>query len=192
MEETPTTPDTNFPTFSSEFDHISIPPSSPPFDDNVYNSSSGHALLGDSISDLRFYIDGDGDFELTLDSVDDLYFPSENESFVIPVDATNRKMSGEFTPESVISGDCVLSTSGCCNQESTKDSDCSGTEQSSTQEPENCVSDVSEATIASSSSSPESEKMVVDQKFKVEEGSYDDEEEKRDRRRRYERRIKEH
>ncbi|KFK34907.1 hypothetical protein AALP_AA5G209200 [Arabis alpina] len=120
-------------------------------DDNFYNSISDHALFRNSISDLRLFIDGDEEFELNLDIVDDLYFPSENESFVVPIDTTNR---------SEISSDFVLSTSGCCN----RDSDCSDTTQIS----ENFVFDVSEATIASSS--PESEEMVVDyQKLKVEE-----------------------
>lgn len=70
----------------------SIPPPPPFDDDNFYNSSSDH---GNPISDLRLFIDGDGygDSELTFNTVDDLYFPSENESFVIPVDATNREMS---------------------------------------------------------------------------------------------------
>ncbi|CAH2063955.1 unnamed protein product [Thlaspi arvense] len=156
------------PSFSFEFDSISIPP--PPFCDNLYNYSSDQALLENSISDLRFFIDGDGDLELTFDCVDDLYFPPENESFVIPVDTTNREMSGDFSPVLGISGDCGLSTSGCCSGESPMDSDCSGTGRSlslSTQDSANCVAGVSEATIASSSTSPKSEKVMVDQEFKV-------------------------
>ncbi|CAL9246135.1 unnamed protein product [Arabidopsis halleri] len=123
-------------TFSSEFDSIAIHPS--PFD-NFCNSSSEQ--VGNSISDLRFLIDddvGDGDGQFTIE--EDLYFPSENESFAIPVDA--REMSGDFTPASGISGDCVnedtvknkngvlISTSIYCDRESPRDSDCSGTTQS--------------------------------------------------------------
>ncbi|ESQ44415.1 hypothetical protein EUTSA_v10005827mg [Eutrema salsugineum] len=164
MVEKNHTPDTDpsTPCFSSEFDSIANPP--PPFADNFYNSSSDRALIGKPISDLRFLIDGDGDFELIFDSVDDLYFPSENESFVIPVGATNGEISGDFTPVTRISGDRVL----CCNLESPRDSDCSGTARSlslSSQESANGVSDVSEATIASSVSGI----VAVDQKFKTEE-----------------------
>ncbi|KAG7634663.1 Basic-leucine zipper domain [Arabidopsis suecica] len=117
-------------TFSSDFDYIAIPPS--PFD-NFCNSNSDQ--VRNSISDLRFLIDDD-------DSFDDLYFPSENESFCIPPDATKREMSGDFRPASGISGDCVnedtekntngvlISTSSCYNRESPTDSDFSGTSQS--------------------------------------------------------------
>lgn len=123
-------------TFSSDFDSITIPPSS---FDNFYNSSSDQ--VGNSISGLRFLIDdddGDGDFQFT--SEEDLYFPSENESFAVPVDA--REMSGDFTPASELSGDCVkeetekntngvlISTPIYCDRESPGDSDCSGTTQS--------------------------------------------------------------
>lgn len=123
-------------TFSSDFDSITIPPSS---FDNFCNSSSDQ--VGNSISDLRFLIDdddGDGDFQFT--SEEDLYFPSENESFAVPVDA--REMSGDFTPASELSGDCVkeetekntngvlISTPIYCDRESPGDSDCSGTTQS--------------------------------------------------------------
>ncbi|KAG7561114.1 Basic-leucine zipper domain [Arabidopsis thaliana x Arabidopsis arenosa] len=123
-------------TFSSDFDSITIPPSS---FDNFCNSSSDQ--VGNSISDLRFLIDdddGDGDFQFT--SEEDLYFPSENESFAVPVDA--REMSGGFTPASELSGDCVkeetekntngvlISTPIYCDRESPGDSDCSGTTQS--------------------------------------------------------------
>ncbi|CAE6076454.1 unnamed protein product [Arabidopsis arenosa] len=125
-------------TFSSDFDSITIPPSS---FDNFCNSSSDQ--VGNSISDLRFLIDdddGDGDFQFTLE--DNLYFPSGNESFAIPVDDTNQEMSGDFTPASELSGDCVkeetekntngvlISTPIYCDRESPGDSDCSGTTQS--------------------------------------------------------------
>ncbi|XP_019100370.1 PREDICTED: bZIP transcription factor 49-like [Camelina sativa] len=135
------TPDTYL-SFSSEFDSIAIaispPPPPPPPSDNFCNSSSDQApLLKNSISDLRFYIDDDGDedYELNFeDSFNDLYFPSENESFFV-----DGEMSGDFTPASESSGDFVnehsekdtngvlISTSSCYDRESPKDSDCSVT-----------------------------------------------------------------
>ncbi|CAH8363387.1 unnamed protein product [Eruca vesicaria subsp. sativa] len=54
------------------------------------NSSFDQALLGSSI---------DVDFELTFD---DLYFPSENESFFIPVDATNLEVSGDCSATATV------------------------------------------------------------------------------------------
>ncbi|KFK42323.1 hypothetical protein AALP_AA2G241100 [Arabis alpina] len=124
----------------------------PPFDQFHY-SSSDQTPISEMMSDLGFAIDADGEFELTFDGMDDLYFPAENESFLIPV---NQEQFGDFTPESQgsgISGDCVL-----------KDVDKS-TEPGldlqtplSSQGSDNCGSDVSEAT-----------NVVVDQKVKVEE-----------------------
>ncbi|KAG7574441.1 Basic-leucine zipper domain [Arabidopsis suecica] len=170
-------PNSTFPP-PSDFDSISIPP----FDDHFYHSGSDHTPIGELMSDLGF---PDGEFELTFDGMDDLYFPAENESFLIPVNTSNQEQFGDFTPESEgsgISGDCLvlpkdavksITTSGCINQDS--DDRCSGAERSldlptplSSQGSGNCGSDVSEAT---NESSPKSRNVVVDQKVKVEEAA---------------------
>jgi hypothetical protein len=137
------------------------------------------------MSDLGF---PDGEFELTFDGMDDLYFPAENESFLIPINTSNQEQFGDFTPESEssgISGDCIvpkdadktITTSGCINRESPRDSDdrCSGADHNldlptplSSQGSGNCGSDVSEAT---NESSPKSRNVAVDQKVKVEEAA---------------------
>ncbi|XP_023637892.1 bZIP transcription factor 49 isoform X2 [Capsella rubella] len=166
-------PDTSL-TFSS----IAIPPLS--VVDFCNSTSDRQALLGNSISDL-IENDGDGDFDFTFaDSIGDLYFPSENESFFTPLDATNLELFRGFTPASGISGEddadkndngVLISTSASCDQESPKDSDCSDTTthslSSSTPELVNYVSHILEATNASSSLG--SAQMVIDQKLKVEE-----------------------
>ncbi|VVB02940.1 unnamed protein product [Arabis nemorensis] len=180
-EPPPPAPDPNSTHPLPDFDSISIPPF-----DQFYHPGSDQTPIGEMMSDLEFPIDADGEFELTFDGMDDLYFPAENESFLIPV---NQEQFGDFTPESEgsgISGDCVPkdvdksitrlpSTSGCCNREPPRDSDdrCSGAEPGldlptplSSQGSGNCGSDVSEAT---NESSPKSGNVVVDQKVKVEE-----------------------
>ncbi|XP_010508785.1 PREDICTED: bZIP transcription factor 17 [Camelina sativa] len=160
----------------SDFDSISIPP----FDDHF---GSDQTPIGELMSDLGF---PDGEFELTFDGMDDLYFPAENESFLIPINtSTQEEHFGDFTPESEasgISGDSLLpkddavTISGCCNRESPRDDSddrCSGADRTldlptplSSQGSGNCGSDVSEAT---NESSPKSGNVVVDQKVKVEE-----------------------
>uniref|UniRef100_A0A1J3I877 TGACG-sequence-specific DNA-binding protein TGA-1B n=1 Tax=Noccaea caerulescens TaxID=107243 RepID=A0A1J3I877_NOCCA len=180
----PPAPDPNSTLPPSDFDSISIPPF-----DQFYHSGSDQIPISELMSDLGFPVDGDGEIELTFD---DLYFPGENETFLIPVNASSQEQFGDFTPESEgsgISGDCVVkdaddnsinrlpSTSGCCNRESPRDSDnrFSGAERSSdlptplsSQGSGNCGSDVSEAT---NESSPKSGNVVVDQKVKVEEAA---------------------
>ncbi|KAL1220115.1 bZIP transcription factor 17 [Cardamine amara subsp. amara] len=173
----PPAPDPNSTLPLPDFESISIPP----FDDHFYHSVSDQTPISELMSDLGF---AGGEFELTYDGIDDLYFPDENESFLIPpFNSSNQEQFGDFTPESEgsgISGDSVpkdadKSTSGCCNRESPRGSDdqCSGAERSldlptplSSQGSGNCGSDVSEAT---NESSPKSGNVVVDQKVKVEE-----------------------
>ncbi|CAH2058579.1 unnamed protein product, partial [Thlaspi arvense] len=185
-EEPPPATDPNSTIPPPDFDSISIPPF-----DQFYHPDSDQIPIGELMSDLGFPVDGDGEFELTFDGMDDLYFPAENETFLIPENASNLEQFGDFTPDSEgsgISGDCdpkdavksispSPTTSGCCNRESPRDSDdrCSGAERTldlptplSSQGSGNCGSDVSEAT---NESSPKSGNVVVDQKVKVEEAA---------------------
>ncbi|ESQ52813.1 hypothetical protein EUTSA_v10016317mg [Eutrema salsugineum] len=180
-EEPPPAPDPNSTLAPPDFDSIPIPPF-----DQFYHSGSDQVPIGELMSDLGFPVDADGEFELTFDGMDDLYFPAENETFLIPVNASNQEQFGDFTPESEgsgISGDSLpkgdadKSTSGCCNRDSPRDSGdrCSGADRTldlptplSSQGSGNCGSDVSEAT---NESSPKSVNVVVDQKVKVEEAA---------------------
>ncbi|XP_010554741.1 PREDICTED: bZIP transcription factor 17 [Tarenaya hassleriana] len=174
------------PNCSSEFDSVAIPPF-----DHLFLTGSDQEPVGNLTSDLWISLDGDEEFDLTLDGIDDLYFPAENETFFIPATAaTDREHFGDFTPESEgsgISGDCIpgdedknanylSSSSGCSDRESHRDSGdrCSGEERSlnppspiSSQGSGNCGSGVS---VTMNALSPESETLMVEQKVKVEEG----------------------
>ncbi|XP_010525437.1 PREDICTED: bZIP transcription factor 17 [Tarenaya hassleriana] len=187
MEEPPPATASN-PNFSSEFDSVSIPPF-----DHMFLSGSDQDPVGNLTSDLGFSFDGDDEFELTFDGIDDLYFPAENETFLIPAAAGDQEQFGDFTPESEgsgISGDrvpghednnmhCLSSSSGSSEREIPRDSGdrCSGAERSlNSPSPVssqgsgsgNCASGVS---LTMNAPSPESGTMVVEQKVKVEGGA---------------------
>ncbi|XP_021893340.1 bZIP transcription factor 17-like [Carica papaya] len=105
LTEQPPAPDTNH-TFCSEFDTLPVPPLDP-----LFLPGSDYTTNDNLKADLGFGFEEDGDIELTFDDLDDLYFPSETEPFIIPVSAqakSSQGCSGNFNPESGgfgISGD---------------------------------------------------------------------------------------
>ncbi|GLT95709.1 hypothetical protein SLE2022_133760 [Rubroshorea leprosula] len=117
--------------------------------------------------DLGFPLDDNGDFNLTFDEFDDLYFPLGSENFVIPDSGSPLGNFGDFTTESgssAISGDrgpvdvdkylkCSSPESGSCDRPDSSRVSSQG-------------SGVSDAMNAAS---PDSGNTVVEQKIKVEE-----------------------
>ncbi|CAN6844506.1 unnamed protein product [Brassica oleracea] len=103
-----------------EFDPISTPPFA-----QFHNPSSDQTPIGELMSDLGFPIDAD--FELTFDGMEDLYLPAEDETFLLPDNASNQEQFGDFTSES--------------DDERTSDQPTPLSSQGS----DNCGSDVSEA-----------------------------------------------
>ncbi|KAJ4904016.1 bZIP transcription factor 17 [Raphanus sativus] len=132
----------------SEFDSISIPPF-----DQSHHPTSDQTPIGELMSDLGFPIDPD--FELTFDGMDDLYLPAEDETFLIPDNASSQEHFGDFTPPEESQGSGTSFPDDRCfsgDDERKLDQPTPLSSQGS----DNCCSDVPEG---------------VDQKIKVEEAA---------------------
>ncbi|XP_022746401.1 bZIP transcription factor 17-like [Durio zibethinus] len=136
MAEAPLEPD-----LGSDLESLAIPPM-----DTLYLSS-----------DLGFPFDDNDDLQLTFDDIDQFYFPSDSEHFLIP--------DSSVTPESDV--ERYLNTSSA-ELDSVNGPDYSGNSHSpvSSLGSGNCASAVSEATNVAS---PDSSGNIIDQKINVEE-----------------------
>ncbi|KAJ8770374.1 hypothetical protein K2173_014987 [Erythroxylum novogranatense] len=152
------------PQAEKDFHSLPIPPTDP-----LYFSSQDDPPH-DFLSDLPLFLDDNYDFDITLDDLETLDFPSENEPFV-NLDSSSSPDSGS----SGISGDHVndvgkylnipLPEAGSCNS-GDGSTDFGPTSSQGSRNRGSSGSGVSESM---NPNSPDSSNFAVDQKFKVEE-----------------------
>lgn len=78
---------------SNDFDSLSIPPLDPLYLASQNNNPSS------SSDDLDFVLDENCDFDFNFDDFDNLYFPSENESFFLPSENPTEGQFGSFASD---------------------------------------------------------------------------------------------
>ncbi|KAK1575314.1 hypothetical protein Q3G72_004433 [Acer saccharum] len=142
---------------SSDYDPLPIPPLDPLF------------LSTSASDDLGFDFDDNCDFELTFDDLDNLYFPSESEAFLLPsetvIASPESGASGISGNHTLLDVDTFLNCSSPQNSNSNSNSISNGDDcgrEFSGVPSDNCGSGVLSAP------SPDSGNFVVDQKIKVE------------------------
>ncbi|KAL5810264.1 hypothetical protein ACOSQ4_026832 [Xanthoceras sorbifolium] len=143
---------------SDDLDPLPIPPMDPLF------------LSTSTSDDLCFDLDDNCDFELTFDDLDNLYFPSESEAFILPsetiTDSPESGCSGISGNHTLLDVDTFFNSSSPqisnsnSNSNSNNGNDCD--REFSGGPSDNCGSGVLSAP------SPDSGNFVVDQKIKVE------------------------
>ncbi|KAI4381567.1 hypothetical protein MLD38_007628 [Melastoma candidum] len=85
---------------------------SSPSDDPISNPSFVPAPNFDLELDLDFLLDDNAGFEVTFDNIDDLYLPSETESFLIPQNTSSSSASDDDQ----VRADCTVPSEGGGNE----------------------------------------------------------------------------